>query len=75
VAGYSSRVCLFLETGGRSYSLSQIGPRFIRLREATYLPPGDAEVVMIVDGSERRWQVEMPNGAVPFDVEVEIEDR
>jgi hypothetical protein len=30
---------------------------------------------MQVDGSERRWLVTLPDGAVPFDLKVAIEDR
>ena len=74
VAGYSSRVQLSLETAGRVYPLSHSGPDFVILREATYLSPGKGEVVMVIDGSERRWLVNLPNGAVPFDARVETED-
>ena len=28
---------------------------------------------MVIDGSERRWAVNLPNGAVPFDAKVETE--
>jgi hypothetical protein len=74
VAGYSSRVQLSLETGGAIYPLSHTGPNFVRLREATSIPPGKGVVVMVVDGTERRWPVSLPNGAVPFDANVETED-
>ena len=74
VAGYSSRVQLSLEMAGGVYPLSHTGPHFVRLREATFIAPGKGEVVMVVDGKERRWPVSLPNGAVPFDVNVETED-
>jgi hypothetical protein len=77
VAGYSSKVQLFLEMLGRVYSLSEIDPDFVTLREPADLPPGNADVVMRVDGSEQRWPVELPHGAaaVPFDLTVATIDR
>ena len=30
-------------------------------------PPCDAEIVMSVDGDERRWPVRLVDGAVPYD--------
>jgi hypothetical protein len=70
-------VQLSLETSGRVYPLAQIGPDFVVLREPTDLPPGNAEVVMRVEGSEQRWRVTLPNGAtaVPFDLTVATIDR
>jgi hypothetical protein len=73
--GYSSHVRLCLEFEGRSYSLSHIGPNFVRLREAAELPPGNAVVVMEVDGEVRRWPVVLEHGAVPFDLEIATVDR
>ena len=74
VAGYSSRVQLSLETAGNVYPLSHTGPDFVILWEAVTFFPGKGEVVMVIDGSERRWPVNLPNGAVPFDAKVETED-
>jgi hypothetical protein len=74
VAGYSSRVQLSLETAGVVYPLSHTGPNFVRLREATSIPPGKGEVIMVIDGTECRWPVSLPNGAVPFDANVETVD-
>ncbi len=71
-AGYSSDVRLFLLAGGQSYKLSEIGPNFVRLRTPAFVPPGDAEVLMLVDGVERRWPVTLEIGAVPFDAELDV---
>lgn len=49
--------------GGREYELSQIGPSGVRLREPADLPPGEAEIIMSVDGEECRWIVILPHGA------------
>jgi hypothetical protein len=60
---------------GQSYSLAQIGPDFVRLREPAELSSGDAVVLMIVDGAETRWNVFLQHGAVPSDLEVATADR
>jgi len=73
--GHSSKVELFLLTGNQTHSLAQIGPDFIILREPIDLPPGDAEVVMRINGKETRWPVTLLHGAVPFDRRVETADR
>jgi hypothetical protein len=76
VAGYSSEVKLFLIVEEKPYSLAQIGPDFVILREPTELPPTDAEVVMFIDVREQsRWPVTLVHGAVPFDTEVVTIDR
>jgi hypothetical protein len=48
---------------GRALELAQIGPGMICLREPCSLPAGDAIVVMHVDGRERQWAVNLPEGA------------
>jgi len=71
-AGYSSNVCLFLLTNGQSHKLAQIGPDFVRLREPAEIPPGRAEILMVVDGVEHRWSVKLEIGAVPFDTDLDV---
>ena len=53
-----------LEACGETLELSQIGPENIILRDLASLPPCQGEVVMLVDGHERRWQVQIPEGVV-----------
>lgn len=61
--------------GGQQIRLAQIGPESIRLCDFADVPRDEiAEVVMVVDGKERRWTVTLPDGAVPFDLEVAIAD-
>lgn len=74
-ARYSSTVQLQLIVGGVAFGLSQIGPSHIVLDKPQDLPPGDAEVVMYIDGHPRTWLVRLLHGAVPYDRTVEIEDR
>jgi hypothetical protein len=61
--GYSSNVRLHLVVGDRTLELAQIGPNDIVLRTPTDLPPGDAEIIMEIDGHERRWPIHLPQGA------------
>jgi hypothetical protein len=54
---YSPEIRLKLLVGEQSYPLAQISPEWVMLREEASLSPGQAEVVMTVDGRERRWDV------------------
>jgi hypothetical protein len=63
-----------LIAGEKSYTLAEIGPDFVTLKEPQDLAPGPATVVMRVDGRERRWSVNLSVGAVPFDLVVETVD-
>ena len=40
----------------------QLGPDFLLVREPLDLPPGEASMVLQVDGSESRWNVFLPQG-------------
>lgn len=53
-------------------SLSQIGPGYAILREAVSIDPCDAEVIVSVDGNDRRIPVRLVDGAVPFDTSVRV---
>jgi hypothetical protein len=73
--GYSSLVRLYLVCEGQTYDLAQIAPNSVTLRKPAELPPGNAEVVMVVDGDEHRWPVVLEHGAVPFELDVATVDR
>jgi hypothetical protein len=73
--GYSSEVQLFLEVGERSYRLAQIAPESVMLREPADLPPSEAEVVMRINGRERRWPVFLTHGAALSDLDIATVDR
>ncbi|MCW5774889.1 MAG: hypothetical protein KIS87_00385 [Phycisphaeraceae bacterium] len=55
--GYSADVRLHLRINGDFIPLAQIGPDDVVLREPATIPPGPGEVIMHVDGRERRWTV------------------
>ncbi len=58
----STVVELHLEVGGRVVDLAQIGPDDVIANDPIDLPPGPAEVVMHVDGQQRRWHVMLVEG-------------
>ena len=45
-----------------SLRITQMGPDFLFVESASDHPPGEATIVLQVDGSERRWNVHLPNG-------------
>ena len=51
-----------LLVNGSSISITQMGPDFVLVEPSTEYPPGEATIVLVVDGNERRWQVKLPNG-------------
>lgn len=59
---YSANVQLHLEVDGRTVDLAQIGPDDVIANDPIDLPPCEADVVMHVDGEERRWRVSLVNG-------------
>lgn len=71
--GYSATVRLTLLAGGLAFPLAKVGPeRVVLQRGGVSLAPGVGEVIMLVDGREKRWSVVLSNGIVPFDRNVEI---
>ena len=59
---HSAKVEMRLIVNGDSISITQMGPDFLFVDSATDHPPGEATIVLQVDGSERRWQVRLPEG-------------
>ena len=56
---YSADVRLTLLVGNTVVPLAQISRDWVMLRENLDVAPGRAEVVMTVDGRERRWDVSL----------------
>jgi len=63
--GYSADVRMQLNVNGFVLPIGQLGPDFIILRNPTDHPPTEAEIVMSIDGEERRWHVHLPEGISP----------
>jgi len=58
--GFSAQVRLELIVGDRTCELAEIGPDSVYLRDPVSLPPGEADVVMHVEGKRRVWRVFCP---------------
>lgn len=72
---FSAEVRLELHANGQTFDLWSIGPSEIILFEGQDICAGDAEIAVFVDGSEFRWPIRLPNGAVPFSTDVFIVPR
>jgi len=44
------------------FTIGQLGPDFLILRDPADQPPGEAEIVVSIDGRVRRWLVQLPDG-------------
>ena len=47
---------------GQTIPVAQMGPDFLLVDSPTDHAPGDAQLVLRVDQSERQWTVRLPNG-------------
>lgn len=57
---------------GLSLPVAQMGRDFVLLDQPVNLEPALATMVMQVDGSERRWNVRLPNGISATNTRVQI---
>ena len=70
--GHSAQVEMRLLVNGLSLVVAQMGPDFVFLDKPINHPPGTASLVMSVDQSERRWNVNLPNGISASNYRVQI---
>ena len=59
---HSAQVEMRLIVNGASISITQMGADFLFVESASDHAPSEATIVLEVDGSERRWQVRLPDG-------------
>jgi hypothetical protein len=59
---YSADVRMELRLQDRVLSIAQLGPDFLILEEPVEHPPAQAEILVSIDGRERRWMVYLPDG-------------
>lgn len=59
---HSARVEMRLILNGLTISITQMGPDFLLIEGGHEHPPGEATIVLQVDDTERRWQVNLPDG-------------
>jgi hypothetical protein len=64
-SGYSADVRIELRLNGQRIPVAQTGGGRLILYEPRILPRADAEVVMHIDGHERRWRVSLRPGPAP----------
>ena len=56
-----------LVIGEQRIPLAKIGPGEIYFQTPQSLPQCTGQIELIVDGTLRSWNVNLPNGAVPFE--------
>jgi hypothetical protein len=60
--GHSADVRIALAVNGHVFSVAELGPSFVVLRNPIPHPPADAELTLSIDGYERRWRVKLIDG-------------
>jgi len=73
--GYSSTIRGWLETNGHRLPLAQIGPDYCVVRHSVATPPADAELIIEIDGDERRKKVFLQTGISNSSTVVEFAER
>lgn len=61
--GYSSEIEGHLLVGEQKYPLARLGPEAIGLRSPLTISPGNAEIVLTIDGRVNRMRVFLPEGS------------
>ena len=72
---HSSQVQMRLVLAGVSLPIAQLGPDFLILETPADLTASEAEIVLQVDASERRWSVALPGGLRPAGCRIPITRR
>lgn len=72
-AGHSANVRINLLFKGSTFTISHLGPDYIRLQDAIELAPCDGQIVMVIDGHESRWPVHLPAGVHPGSERIPVE--
>jgi hypothetical protein len=59
---HSAQVEMRLIVNGTSIGITHMGHDFVFVESPTEYPPGEASILLRVDGSESRWKVRLPDG-------------
>lgn len=59
---HSADVRIELTVNGHVFSVAELGPGFVVLRNPIAHPPAEAELSLSIDGYERRWTVKLIDG-------------
>ena len=62
-----------LVIGEQRIPLAKVGPGEISFQTPQSLPECSGQIELIVDGKIRSWNVNLPNGAVPFELIAQTE--
>jgi hypothetical protein len=62
---HSADVRMALCVNGEVLPISQLGPDFLILKSPTEHGPTRAEIIMSIDGQEKRWRVHLVEGIAP----------
>ncbi|MEO8495230.1 MAG: hypothetical protein ABI614_09180 [Planctomycetota bacterium] len=73
--GYSSTIRGWLEVDGHRLELAQVGPGHCVVRHAAAVPPTEAELVIAIDGNERRKRVFLGSGISGSSTVVKFAER
>ncbi len=73
--GYSSTIRGWLVADGHRLALAQVGPDHCVVRRSVAIPPIEAELVIEVDGDERRSRVFLQDGISEDSTFVKFADR
>jgi hypothetical protein len=60
--GHSAQVKIRLLVGGADLAVAQLGPDFLLVDTPCDMPPGESNILMRVDNSERSWTVFLTRG-------------
>ena len=60
--GHSADVRIDLAVNGHVFSVAELGPDFVVVRNPVAHPPAEAELTLSIDGYERRWRVNLIDG-------------
>jgi hypothetical protein len=61
-AGFSAAVRIWLVAGDKQIQLSHASSTFVIAKEATDLPPGNAQIICTIDGERFERPVHLVNG-------------
>lgn len=70
---YSAEVNAILIVGQQRIPLAKVGPGEIYFQTAQSLPECSGRIELIVDGKSCFWNVNLPHGAVPYDLSAATE--
>ena len=73
--GHSAEVRIDLAVNGHVFSVAELGPDFVVLRDPIPHPPAEAELSLSIDGHEERWRVELIDGIVAGGGDTRIRSR